>query len=178
MKQRKKTWFDWKKEDGTMWNMTCLYLADYRLENRQDEQKWKMFLKKPLLCGLKSPMWWPRQWHRWLDKASNWLSQHQWLTRGYIIYTSLSYDRLISTVIPCLQMGCYNLATGCYHWQQSVIDECEWRMWVAACMREGQRPSLWTFATDRFCSEPPTFPRSRHMPVAYWKDTISGFTFS
>jgi len=29
-----------------------------------------------------------------------------------------------------------------------------WRMWVAACMREGQRLSLWTFAiTDRLCSE-------------------------
>jgi len=44
-----------------------------------------------------------------------------------------------------------------------------WRMWVAACMREGQRSSLWTFATDRFCSQPPTFSRRRHMPVAYWK---------
>jgi len=35
-------------------------------------------------------------------------------------------------------------------------------MWVAASMREGQRSSLWTFATDRFCSEPPTFSRRRH----------------
>jgi len=39
-----------------------------------------------------------------------------------------------------------------------------WRMWVAACMWEGQRSSLWTFATDRFCSEPPTFSTRRHMP--------------
>jgi len=43
---------------------------------------------------------------------------------------------------------------------------------VSACMREGQRSSLWTFATDRFCSEPPTFARRRHMPVAYWKDNF------
>ena len=46
-------------------------------------------------------------------------------------------------------------------------------------MREGQRSSLWTFAiTDRFCSEPPTFSRRSHMPVAYWKDTISGVNVS
>ena len=38
-----------------------------------------------------------------------------------------------------------------------------WRMWVAACMREGQRSSLWTFATDRFCSEP------------YWSTAAASF---
>jgi len=37
---------------------------------------------------------------------------------------------------------------------------------TAACMQEGQRSSLWTFAiTDRCCSEPPTFSRRRHMFV-------------
>ena len=51
-----------------------------------------------------------------------------------------------------------------------------WRMWVAACMWEGQRSSLWTFAiTDRFCSEPSTFSSRMWVNTCLWRTEKTQF---
>ena len=63
-------------------------------------------------------------------------------------------------------------------WLFSTPQACvfSWRMWVAACMREGQRSSLWTFAiTDRFCSEPPTFSRRMWVNKCLWRTEKTQF---
>jgi len=57
-----------------------------------------------------------------------------------------------------------------------------WRMWVAACVHAG-RPEV---VTLNICSNWPVLFRAthilqenvgEHLPLAYWKDTISGFMF-